>query len=235
MPFIFRPVLIIAAVVPAVILMIYVYRADRLEGEPPHLLWRLFLAGLAATFLASLTEQLGSLVLSWFTYSDPRVYYFLLYFLVVAGSEEGFKYLLMKQQTWYSESFNCQYDAIVYAFFVSLGFALLENVQYVLIYGFGTAMLRAVTAVPGHACFGVFMGVWYGMAKKNDNYGYPQRSRFFRVLSLLIPLLLHGFYDYVASMEEDSYTTVFIVFIALMFLTSFLLVRRFSRHDSYID
>ena len=35
----------------------------------------------------------------------------------------------------------------------------------------GTALVRAVTAVPGHACFGVFMGIWYGAARRYANEG----------------------------------------------------------------
>ncbi len=76
-------------------------------------------------------------------------YNVLLYFVVVALSEEGFKYLLLKKRTWYSSEFNCQFDGVVYAVFVALGFALWENISYVLMYGLGTAAIRAVTAVPG--------------------------------------------------------------------------------------
>ena len=89
-----------------------------------------------------------------------------MYFGVVAFSEEGAKYFLLKRRTWNSAAFNCQFDGVVYAVFVSLGFALWENISYVLMYGLSTALVRAVTAVPGHACFGVFMGVWYGLAKR---------------------------------------------------------------------
>lgn len=89
---------------------------------------------------------------------SSTAYNVLLYFVVVALSEEGFKYLLLKKRTWYSSEFNCQFDGVVYAVFVALGFALWENISYVLMYGLGTAAVRAVTAVPGHACFGVFMG-----------------------------------------------------------------------------
>lgn len=52
-------------------------------------------------------------------------------------------------------------------------------------YGLGTAAVRAVTAVPGHACFGVFMGAFYGLAKRYDNFGDEYRSRRCRRLAVL--------------------------------------------------
>ena len=231
----FNPIIVAAAVIPAVALMIYVYRQDKLEREPLRLLLQLALMGALAAFLASLTEKAGLWILGRFTYSSEDTYLALVYFLVVAVSEEGFKYLLMKRKTWFSESFNCQYDGVVYAVFVALGFALVENVGYVVQYGFSAALVRAVTAVPGHACFGVFMGAWYGSAKRYDNYGYPERSTFFRVMSFLVPCLLHGIYDYVASHEGGGYTALFVGFIIVLFAVSFLLVRKLSREDRYID
>ena len=94
------------------------------------------------------------------------IYDALLYFGVVAVSEEGFKFLLLHRRTWRESEFDCCFDGVVYAVFLSLGFALWENIRYVLAYGFATAVARALTAVPGHACFGVFMGAWYGAARR---------------------------------------------------------------------
>ena len=123
-----------------------------------------------------MTEQIGEAILGILLPQSSTAYNVLLYFIVVALSEEGFKYLLLKKRTWYSGEFNCQFDGIVYAVFVALGFALWENISYVLMYGLGTAAVRAVTAVPGHACFGVFMGAFYGLAKRNANIGDEYRS-----------------------------------------------------------
>ena len=168
--------LIAAAVVPAVWLMIKVYRADRLEKEPTGLLLSLLALGVFSTTLASLTEQLGDIALSWFYPEDTLPYDLIMYFVIVAFSEEGFKYLLLKLRTWRSPHFDCQFDGVVYAVFVSLGFALWENIGYVMYYGLGAALARALTAVPGHACFGVFMGYWYGIAKRWELADYADRS-----------------------------------------------------------
>lgn len=225
-------ILIVAAVIPAVYLMIRVYRADRLEKEPTGMLLGLLLFGIISTSLAGLTEELGDAVLKELFPDGGLSYQLLLYVVVVALSEEGFKYLLLRIRTWKSPNFNCQFDGVVYAVFVSLGFALWENIAYVMYYGFGTAIARAITAVPGHACFGVFMGIWYGVAKRYELAGYVEESKRSRRLALLIPVLLHGAYDFIASMESELMSIVFLIFVGWMFRTALNLVKKASAEDS---
>ncbi|MBR1456128.1 MAG: PrsW family intramembrane metalloprotease [Oscillospiraceae bacterium] len=226
--------LIAAAVVPAAFLMLRVYQADKLEREPADLLWSLVILGVASTSLASFTEQLGDILLSWFVPDESLPYNIVMYFVIVALSEEGFKYLLLKKRTWRSPHFNCRFDGVVYAVFISLGFALWENISYVLSYGFGVAVARALTAVPGHACFGVFMGTWYGVAKRYELAGMPEESRRARRMALLLPTLLHGAYDFIAAIQEEALGMVFVVFIAALFIVSLRLVRKQAREDEYL-
>ena len=225
-------ILTVAAVVPAAYLLYRVYRADKLEKEPIGLLASIVLLGIVATTLAAITEQIGDAFLLELFPNGGVVYDFLLYFVVVALSEEGFKYLLLKLRTWNSPHFNCQFDGVVYAVFVSLGFALWENIAYVLEYGFGTAVARAITAVPGHACFGVFMGVYYGIAKRMYLAGEKDGSRVARRKALWIPVLLHGVYDFIASLESDWMAILFLAFVIWMFWAALKLVKKTSAEDS---
>lgn len=232
--FYLNPILIAAAVIPAVVLLVKVYKVDHLDKESPRLLWNLVVRGVIATVFAMLTEWIGEFVLSSFVQEQTVLYNFLLYFIVVAVSEEGFKYLLMKQRTWKDPEFNFQFDGVVYAVFVSLGFAIWENISYVLMYGFGTALVRAVTAVPGHACFGVFMGAWYGLAKKYESYGMHSQSKTCRVVALLSSIVLHGCYDFTASIENQNYAWIFVAFVVVMFIVAFRLVKKLSQNDRYV-
>lgn len=213
-----RFLLIAMAVIPAILLMRYVYKADRLDKESPRLLGRLVLLGIISTFIAyvieTVTEDIGGLAIQC---------------LIIGFAEEGAKYALLRYKTWRNPEFNCQYDAVVYAVFVSLGFALWENIRYVLSYGFSTALIRAVTAVPGHACFGVFMGIWYGLAKRHDLAGNAESRKSCLTLALVLPALTHALYDYIAMSQQNDW--IFIVFIAALFYISYQLVKKASAND----
>lgn len=79
--------------------------------------------------------------------------------------------MFLHARTWRNPNFNYRFDGIVYAVFVSLGFAAFENIQYVLHYGLSVALPRAIFAVPGHMSFAVFMGLFYGRAKLYEAWG----------------------------------------------------------------
>ena len=228
----FDGVLVAAAVIPAVILMVKVYQSDHLEKESADLLWILVKAGVLSALLALVEEKIFSYLLQLAVPYNSPWYQVILYFGVVAISEESSKYLCMRRRTWNNREFNCQYDGVVYAVFVSLGFALWENISYVLHYGFGVALIRAITAIPGHASFGVFMGVFYGMAKRLENSGEHDKSVLYRVLAVLIPVILHGAYDYIASTEGSSW--FFVAFILVLFGVSYWTVGKSSKADRVI-
>ncbi|MBR5095015.1 MAG: PrsW family intramembrane metalloprotease [Oscillospiraceae bacterium] len=229
-----QTILILAAIAPAAVLLILVYRADRLEKEPFSLLISLVLLGIPITIVAAVVEQIGDMFLSSWSSPGSVVYDVLMYFGVVAMTEEAVKYLLLRWRTWNNRNFNCSFDGVVYAVFVSLGFALWENIAYVLQFGLGNALARALTAVPGHACFGVFMGTWYGMAKRSSLLGREDQSYRERWLSFLIPSLLHGAYDYIAITRMEELWWLFLLFIAALFIISIRLVKKLSKEDGYM-
>ena len=232
--FVYHWILVLAAVIPAVVLMVKVYRSDRIEKESPQLLWALVVGGVLSTLLALIEERVGDLILGSLVDRESVLYQVILYFGIVGVAEETSKYIFLKHRSWNSPEFNCMYDGVVYAVFVSLGFALWENINYVLSYGFTTALVRAVTAIPGHACFGVFMGVFYGIAKKLANEGRTGASKACRVLAIIVPMLLHGAYDYIATMYTGENDWIFLIFVGILFAGSFITVSKMSRKDRFI-
>lgn len=225
-------ILVAAAVIPAAFLMVKVYRSDRLEKESGPMLRKLVVAGILSSLLALVEEWISMALLNVALEPNQAAYNIILYFVIVAGAEESSKYLFLKKRSWDSPEFNCQYDGVVYAVFVSLGFALWENISYVMSYGVGVAFIRALTAIPGHACFGVFMGIFYGIAKKYDKQGMAGPSRTFRIFAFIVPAFAHGMYDYIASV--DSGNLYFITFIAIIFIVCFILVQKMSKRDKAI-
>ena len=227
-------VTVAAAVIPALFLLAYVYRQDKVEREPAGLLGALVLQGIFATAIAKVLERLGLVLVGSLTREGTLLYSALLYFGVVGFAEEGAKYFLLKRRTWNRPEFNCRFDGVVYAVFVSLGFALWENLAYVFTYGIGTALIRAVTAIPGHACFGVYMGCWYGQAFEFSVQGDEPRSRTCRRVAVVLPAVLHGAYDFLADITTRVSHWYFLLFVGALFLATFRLVRRLSATDHYI-
>lgn len=223
------------AVVPALILVIHVMRKDKLEKESPVFVLSLMLWGIVSTFIALVLERIGSFVLSFFFTSPTLLYNALMYYVVVAVSEEGAKYFLLRKKTWNSQEFNCQYDAVVFAVAVSMGFALWENLIYVFRYGFTTAIVRALTAVPGHASFAVIMGVWYGQERRYNYWGNTIKKNIAMALAFILPVLMHGTYDFLCtSLYGWKGNLVFISFILILFLSSWRMVDKASKNDRYL-
>ena len=74
---------------------------------------------------------------------------------------------------------------------VSMGFATLENILYVMQNGFATGIVRLFLSVPAHATFGVLMGYHVGLAK----FDAAKRTQNM-LLALFWPILFHGTFDF---------------------------------------
>ena len=116
----------------------------------------------------------------------------------------------------------------MYAVFVSLGFAAVENVLYVTGSGFSTGISRAITAVPAHAIFGVTMGFYFGMAR------FFERERMqFKAKALLYPILLHGIYDFILFTGMEWLTVVFIGFLVFLYFSGLKRIKKLSDQSFY--
>ena len=222
----------LAAVLPAIILLCYVYRQDTIEKEPPFLLFTLFLFGVLSAICASVLEGILQQLLAWLVEPGTVLYTVLLAFFVVAMVEEGVKLLFLKLRTWEHPAFNYRFDGIVYAVFVSLGFAAYENILYVFQYGLSVALPRALLAIPGHMSFAVFMGVFYGRAKLCEGRGRDAACRQNLFRGYLTAVFLLGFYDACAMTGGGTAAAVFAVFILLMYFSVYRTLRRESAADA---
>lgn len=205
--------LIFIALAPVFIIALYIYFRDKYDKEPIGVLLKSLLIGVIITipiifierFFATLIENFQGIIFAAFRA-----------FLVAGFTEELFKYLAFFLIIWRSRHFNEKFDGIVYAVFISLGFAAVENIFYVTGYGFKIGLVRAVTAVPAHALFGIVMGYHFGLAKF-----YPSEKRKQLILAFLIPLLLHGFYDFFLMAGKSLLLIIFIPFIITLWIQGF--------------
>lgn len=230
----FIAVYFIAAVLPAVLLLRYIYRKDRVEKEPRRLLLFLMLMGALSAFIAHALETVGTLVLNAFPNRDSKVYVILFAFLVVAASEEAAKFIVLKKFTWRNPNFNYRFDGIVYSVFVSLGFAILENLIYIFSYGLSIALSRALLAVPAHMGFAVFLGIFYGRARQCENSGDKMGKDINLWLGYLIAVFLHGFYDATIMIGTAASTILFVVFVIAMYIITIHRIKKESLQDQPI-
>ena len=227
------------ALIPVIGLLIFIYFNDKKEKEPIWLLLLLFGVGAASVVSAIVLELIGGLILGAVFPTDSVIKGTLDAMLIVAPAEELGKFIVLRSITWKNKHFNYSYDAIVYAVFVSLGFAALENITYVFGSGVGTAILRMFTAVPGHACFGVFMGFFYSKAKYASLTNKKGACAGFTALAILIPTIVHGIYDGIlmggGSSDEAILSGLSLIlwigFVIALFVVSIIFVIRSSRHD----
>jgi len=223
-------VYILAGVLPALFLMRYIYLKDKIEKEPLPMLMKLCLSGIYAAFLALLLEMLGGELLANMQFSS-RTYFVIADAVMIGISEELSKFFFLYRRTWRSPHFNYRYDGVVYAVFVSLGFAAFENVMYLLQYGLSIAVSRGLLAVPAHMAFGVFMGSFYGSAKIYDVYGKEGKAFLYNFFGVFVAAALHAFYDACAMLDNDTAMMLFIGFVIVMYIVVIHKVRHESRTD----
>ena len=189
-------------------------------------------ATILSTIPAIILEMIGSYILSAIGLTEGSTLYYLIEnFLIIAVAEEASKRYMLRKGSWNDPAFNYVFDGVVYAVFVSLGFAGLENVGYIAGFGMEVAVIRGLAAIPLHAICGVFMGHFYGLHKAYSKYGYAKEAAANKKLSLLVPVLIHGFYDFCASVQSETMSYVWLGFVVVMDVIAFIQIRNYSKND----
>ena len=210
--------ILIPALLPVFIILRYVYVLDRNEREPLGFVLKIVILGalfcIPCISIETFMEKFLSLI-----YDPTTIEYAWMENTVgVALVEELSKWLVFMIFVWKNKNFNFRYDGIVYAVSASLGFAALENVLYLISFGTGISVARAIFAIPGHATFGVYMGYWLSRAKNFWLNGKKIRMRICKFFSVCIPMFLHGFYDFLLAdqLEELELRSIFLIYVLIL-------------------
>lgn len=184
------------AVIPPILFMLFIYWMDRHEPESiKNVLIALVLGGISTVPAIIVEIVFGDFIL--FTQGGMTGSFFES-FLLVAPTEEFFKFivifLFLRRKEFYDE-IN---DGIVYYGAGAIGFALVENISYVLENGVGTGLLRAFTAIPLHTFCGVIVGYHAGLA----SFGGKKRPGFIMFRGIFIAIFIHASYNTLASLES---------------------------------
>ena len=209
------------ALLPALILLYYVYQQDKLQREPTKNLIKAFLFG-GLSMYASLLISVPCMALGLFSREILSVGdAFRTAFFGAAIPEETAKLLLLWLFLRRCKDFDERMDGIVYAACIGLGFAAFENVEYLLAAGsewVTVGISRSLTAIPAHFGFAVVMGYYYSL-NHFDRYRAPGAAW----KMWLYPVLGHGLYDWIAMSQEVSPQLSGVIAIALLLMCFWLL------------
>lgn len=221
--------LVLVALAPIFVILFYIYFRDKYEKEPIQVLILSFVFGAAITlpiyYLENWLIDIWNIKYLKNSWQITNVFY--KSFIVAAFTEELFKFLILYFFIWKNKNFNELFDGIVYAVFISMGFAAVENILYVFTNGLETAVLRIFTAVPLHALLGINMGYFFALAKFSD------KKKLYLSLSLLVPLVLHGIYDFILMSENEILLLIFIPYIIIIYIYSFIKIKKHSDNSVF--
>lgn len=192
---------------PVVALMSFFYLKDQFL-EPIPLIIRSFLLGTLLVFPVMFIQH--AFIAEGFILNDLFESFF-----QIALLEEFLKWFIFMFTMYHHDEFDDHYDGIVYAVAISLGFASVENILYLLTNGIEYAFSRAVFPVSSHALFGVIMGYYFGKAKIRDS-----RTNYNLFLAFFIPFLLHGLYNYILQVFTVNLMYFLLPFMAMLWMYS---------------
>ena len=230
-------ILMTLSILPVLLILSYIYIKDK-HKEPISLLLIFFSCGVLSCFLVLKASELITPFFPFMqktslerSFLDTILYAF----LGVAFIEEICKWIMVYFIGYHHSEFDEIYDMIVYSVFVSLGFAFFENVSYVLINGnLKTVLLRAISAIPGHACDAIFMGYYLSIAKVFRKKKRKDLEISNITLSIMIPTVLHGIYDYCLLSGYPILVYLFGIFVISLYMASYKKLRKMSKINKKI-
>ncbi|MBR1516143.1 MAG: PrsW family intramembrane metalloprotease [Paludibacteraceae bacterium] len=210
-------VMISAGILPAILLVAYIYWKDKYQREPISQIVRGFAYGIVAAIGATLLET----AIMWLIGTMPEGTggALLQAFVVAAIPEEAVKLLMLFLLLRQNPDFDERFDGIVYAVCVSMGFAATENIGYLIAHQVWVpvAISRAIFAVPGHFLFAVAMGYFYSKLFFDEADIKTALAVFF------VPVLLHGTYDFLLFLAdaEPGWSSLIVILFYIFFYRMF--------------
>lgn len=223
--------LILPVVLPALFWAAYHYYKDRHLPEPVgKLVATLVLGMLAAALSYGAYLALGVVGLRYDAYAlaDADRHALLAYAMLAIGPiEELSKMLPFVLVVRHFRAFDEPLDGIIYASFIALGYAAVENLQYLEYLGPAEALARGFASPVVHIVFASIWGHFIARAQLAGRAVWPAA-----LAGLLIAASLHGIYDFVVILNARSSLPVAAAIIVSLWIWRLALMRRMRQRAS---
>lgn len=226
--------LVILAVLPTFIIGYYVYKNDK-HKEPFRILVSLFLFGIVSAIgvlgLSAILESLIPVLTKNISLMNVEEL-LIKVFIEIAFIEEICKWFVVYFLGYKNMEFDETYDIIIYSIFVALGFATIENIIYILRENtIQIAVQRAIFSVPAHTSYAIFMSYYLCKAKINRLKGNNKEKKNI-TLSIIIPTIAHGIFDFCLFANNELYLIIFFSFTIVLFIMAFQRLRELYRNNA---
>ncbi|MEC9488568.1 MAG: PrsW family intramembrane metalloprotease [Halanaerobium sp.] len=181
-------VLTLISLLPGIFWLWYFYRQDSIKPEPFPSVIKSFLWGMIVVIPVGIIEAPFSAYID----TPSNIYQlFFLSFIIVGLTEEFFKAIVVYLGPFRGEEFDEPVDGIIYAIAAALGFAVLENLMYGILFGREVGLIRGVITTLAHASFSGFFGYFLGQARVRGGNGFS-----FFLKGWIVASFFHGLYDF---------------------------------------
>ena len=220
---------VLLSIIPIGLIAYWFYQKDTIK-EPKKLLKQLFLSGILSGIFVLIISIVGVILFPKITILSniDNLFTLLFYAYIFIGLvEEMSKFFMIYKGGYNNEYFDQSYDIVLYSVYVSMGFALFENIIYLYSYpNFQTAITRSLTAVPAHVCFQVIMGYFLYLSKQKDNKKNI-------IKSIAYPILIHGTYDFFIFYGTYDFLLIDLIFLILICIDANTRIKKLIEIDKH--
>ncbi len=229
-----RIVILIVAIMPSLLILGYWTKKADVSWRS-EAIWSAFCLGAFSTF-AALGTELALARLDFLSASYPVAASAANAVFLAAIPEESIKFFVLVVFAEKHVDVRRLQDVIVLGLAVSLGFATLENVGYVITGAdWGdwriVAALRAITAVHAHGLDGLAMGALLALARLHGIKGSGIKEIWAVKSALIVPVLLHAAYDFPLLVVERQVAKLWfgVAWVAVVVLSSIFVFKLFKK------
>jgi protease PrsW len=212
----------------------FILKKDRVEKEPIFSVIKIgLLGGIISVFFSGILDAVILSLPGLADFTRPMLTYKGLFLSLFVGiNEESFKCLAALMLIKSLKEFDEPADGIIYAMMVSLGFAAIENIFYVISHGLSILIPRSFLSVPAHLGFGALWGTGIAVAR----FQYPEKN----ILRVLLPYitaaaLFHALYDFVLLVSLPMSTSIVTIIVIMLWTYASWKTKYLVAHSPFLE